>query len=68
MRKGYDLSSLRPNKYAKKFAEGANIVVIDPDLTELFPDSESVNAALHALASVFPKAKRGRKRKKTAAT
>lgn len=33
-------------KYAKKYREGTNIVLIDPDLHELFPDSESVNKAL----------------------
>lgn len=33
-------------KYAKKYREGTNIVLIDLDLHELFPDSESVNLAL----------------------
>lgn len=33
-------------KYAKKYREGTNIVLIDPDLHEPFPDSESVNMAL----------------------
>lgn len=34
-------------KYAKRYREeGTNLVLIDPDLHELFPDSESVNRAL----------------------
>lgn len=34
-------------KYAKRYrAEGTNVVLLDPDLHELFPDSESVNRAL----------------------
>lgn len=34
-------------KYAKRYREeGTHVVVIDPDLHELFPDSESVNRAL----------------------
>ncbi len=33
-------------KYAKAYREGTNVVLIDPDLHELFPDSESVNKAL----------------------
>ena len=33
-------------KYTKSYREGTNIVLIDPDLRELFPDSESVNRAL----------------------
>jgi hypothetical protein len=36
-------------KYSKRIRkEGANVVVIDPDLHELFPDSASVNKALRA--------------------
>jgi hypothetical protein len=64
MRKEYDFSNARPNKYAKKYAEGTNIVVIEPDLIEFFPDSESVNSALRALVSVFPKTKRRKKARK----
>ena len=36
------------------FTEGANVVVIEPDLFEIFPDSESVNGALRALLSALP--------------
>lgn len=68
MRKEYDFSDARPNKYAKKYAEGTNIVIIEPDLVEFFPDSDSVNAALRALASVFPKSKpRARSKKRVVA-
>jgi hypothetical protein len=55
MKKEYDFSNARSNKYAKKYAEGSNIVIIEPDLVKFFPDSKSVNKALRALASVFPK-------------
>jgi hypothetical protein len=37
-------------KYAKRYREGTNIVLIDPDLHRLFPDSESVNCALRKYA------------------
>ena len=33
-------------KYAKQYRESTNIVLIDPDLHKLFPDSEAVNKAL----------------------
>ena len=34
-------------KYAKRYREeGTNLVLIDPDLRKLFPDSTSVNRAL----------------------
>lgn len=67
MRAEYDFSNVRPNKYAKKYAEGTNIVIIEPDLVKYFPDSESVNTALRALVSVFPKTHSKRKAKKSLA-
>ena len=33
-------------KYAKSCREGTNVVLLDPDLHELFPNSEAVNRAL----------------------
>ena len=33
-------------KYAGRFKEGSNVVVIDPDLSDAFPNSEAVNEAL----------------------
>ncbi len=55
MRREYDFSDARPNKYAKKYAEGTNLVMIDPDLMRFFPDAESVNATLRALVAIIPK-------------
>jgi len=37
-------------KYAVRYREGTNIVLVDPDLHKLFPDSESVNRALRKFA------------------
>jgi hypothetical protein len=37
-------------KYAKSYREGTNIVVISPELHQLFPNSESVNKALRQYA------------------
>ena len=33
-------------KYAKRYREGTNVVLIDPDLQKSFPDSDAVNRAL----------------------
>lgn len=33
-------------KYAKRYREGTNVVLIDPDLQKVFPDSDAVNRAL----------------------
>lgn len=33
-------------KYAERYREGTNIVLIDPELQEHYPDSDAVNRAL----------------------
>jgi hypothetical protein len=38
-------------KYAKRYREGTNLVLIDPDLHKIFPDSDSVNRALRDYVS-----------------
>lgn len=48
----YDFSGGVRGKYAGRFAQGANVVVLDPDVAEVFPDSESVNTALRTLAGI----------------
>ncbi len=48
----YDFSKGVRGKYAKRYAEGSNIVVLSPDLAQVFPDSESVNEALHVLVRI----------------
>jgi hypothetical protein len=52
MREHYDFSKGVRGKYASRFAEGTNIVVLAPDVAEAFPDYESVNAALRMLMQV----------------
>ena len=49
MRDEYDISAFgKPvkGKYAKRYKEGTNVVVIDPDLAEKFQTAEAVNKAL----------------------
>ena len=48
----YDFSKGVRGKYAKRYAEGTNIVILSPDVAEVFPDSESVNEALRVLVKV----------------
>jgi len=44
----YDFSSGVRGRYAKRFASGSNVVVLDPNLAEAYPTAEAVNAALRA--------------------
>lgn len=53
MLKEYDFSSGVKGKYAKKYAEGTNVVVIDPDVAQYFSDHDSVNEALRSLVPIM---------------
>ena len=50
MRTEYDFRGGVRGKYAKRYAEGSNVVVLDPDVAEHFKTSEAVNEALRKLA------------------
>jgi hypothetical protein len=53
LRTEYDLSLLKGGvrgKYFGRDTAGTNLVLIEPDLVKLFPDSESVNRALREVA------------------
>ena len=39
MREEYDFSEGVRGKYAERFAQGSNVVVLDPDVANVFPDS-----------------------------
>jgi hypothetical protein len=49
----YDFSGGVRSKYARRYGEGTNVVVIDPDVAEYFPDHDSVNEALRNLAAII---------------
>ena len=63
MLKEYDFSGGIRGKYAKRYAEGTNVVVIDPDVAQYFPDHEAVNEALRGLTKII---KRHQKAKEAA--
>ncbi len=48
----YDFSKGIRGKYAKRYAEGTNVIVIDPDVFQYFPDHDSVNEALRSLLPI----------------
>ncbi len=49
MRPEYDFSKGVRGKYAERFREGTNVVVLDPDVAAEFKDSAAVNNALRQL-------------------
>ncbi|MFQ6115725.1 MAG: hypothetical protein ACE5NG_16820 [bacterium] len=53
----YDFSQGIQGKYAKRYSEGTNVVVIDPDVAKFFPDHDSVNQALRSLTEIIKRQK-----------
>jgi uncharacterized DUF497 family protein len=49
IRDEYDFSQGRRGKYARRYAEGTNVVVLEPDVAKVFPTSKKVNASLRKL-------------------
>jgi len=49
----YDFRGGVRGKYAARYAAGSNVVVLDPDVAEFFPDSEAVNHALRAIGHII---------------
>ena len=52
MLKEYDFSQVIRGNYAKRYAQGTNVVVIEPNIAKYFPDNASVNEALQALLPI----------------
>ena len=55
MRDEYDFSKGVRGNYSKRYAKGTNVVVLEPDVAQVFPTAKSVNAALRALAEIADK-------------
>ena len=60
LRPEYDLSQLLEEgvrgKYAERYREGTNLVLLAPDVAAVFPDEKAVNEALRLVAQLakFP--------------
>ena len=61
MRPEYDFRSGVRGTYVTRYRKGTNVVVLDPDIAEAFPNAGAVNRALRALLTVVP-TRRARRR------
>lgn len=52
MRPEYDFSGGVRGKYYEAYTQASNVVVLDPDVAEIFRDSASVNEALRLIAKI----------------
>ena len=53
IREEYDFSKGERGKYARQYAEGTNVVILDSEIAREFPTSDSVNQALRSLLPVI---------------
>jgi hypothetical protein len=67
-RPNLDFSKAVRGKYANLLKEGTNLAIIDPDLLDTFPDSESVNEALRSLKKIATRSAKLPQRKTASAT
>jgi hypothetical protein len=58
MRAEYDFSGGVRGKYADRYRLGVNVILLEPELAEAFPDSKSVNDALRALLEIADRTSR----------
>jgi hypothetical protein len=49
----YDFTKGVRGKYVSRFKKGSNVIILDPDVAEIFNDSESVNNALRSIAHII---------------
>ena len=55
LRPEYDLSKLKGGvrgKYAKRFRQGTNLILLSPDVVRYFPDEHSVNTVLRSIVRI----------------
>ena len=53
MLKEYDFSRGTRGKYAAQYAKGSNIVVLEDDVLDVFPNAKAARRALKALAKII---------------
>jgi len=61
MRAEYDFSNAVRNKYAGRFAKSTNVVVLAPDVAEIFKTAKAVNNALRSQLTKKPAQKASRR-------
>ena len=53
-----DFKKLERGKYYQRVKESSNVVVLDPEVAAVFPNSDAVNKVLHSLIEVGTRASR----------
>jgi hypothetical protein len=51
----FDYRKARPNRFAPQIEEGSLVVVLEPDIAQVFTTPESVKKVLRALIETMPR-------------
>lgn len=51
-----DFGKMVRGKYAARMRRSSNVVVLDPEVADLFPNSDAVNAALRSITRIARRA------------
>src|SRR5260370_21208116 len=57
-----DFGTLARGKYVERLRTSSNVVVLDPEVADLFPNAPAVNAALRSLGEIPNRARSQRSR------
>jgi len=57
MLREYDFSRGLRGKYARRYARGSNVFVLEPDVAKVFPNADAVNSSLRSLAEIIRRRK-----------
>ena len=53
----YDFAREARGKHARRYAQGTNVVALEPDVAKVVPSAESVNRSLRALVNIIRRQK-----------
>lgn len=53
MQENYDFTGGVRGKHARRYAQGTNVVLLEPDVAKAFPNAAAVNESLRALAGIL---------------
>jgi hypothetical protein len=60
----FDYNKAKPNRFAGRISKERVVVLLDPEVSEVFTTPESVNTVLRALIAAMPEGPKGAVRRK----
>lgn len=60
----FDYTKARPNRFAESAKAGSSVVILEPDIAQIFTSSEAVNNVLRALIKTMPSVKKPKSSRK----